>query len=233
MSATTIEASRQLVLTRLGAPRPLLPGARYRHDSPRCWRVDDRYGRYFEESAADPTQELERFIAFLEGEREHDYQAFHYGRELLLEDLPVHVEYPREDPEPGFGPTEPTPASPRKLPRWSRRKAAKPTKQEQAAALSARLRARVLERLGRPRGSLPGEATVLTSSPAVDEISAQIDELAHRTLSEAAVDEAIDRIAALRERDWQAFCHGRDELLSLLPIELEPSADPDHGMDAP
>ncbi|MFO7562203.1 MAG: hypothetical protein R6X02_06140 [Enhygromyxa sp.] len=224
---TTIEASRQLVLARLGAPLALLSGARYRHSSARCPQIYERYGQYVDDSlmGEDPKQALDHFIAFLEREREHDYDAFHYGRELLLGDLSIEVECPSDDPEPGEGP-EPEPesrlASPpprRKLPSWSRRK---PAKRKSAAPLRyAPLRARVFERLGRPQGRLPGEATMLTSSPALLETFAYFDELEYRAISEQVVDEAIERLAALRERDWQAFYYGRNELLSRLPVELE------------
>jgi hypothetical protein len=221
---TTIEASRQLVLARLGAPLPLLSGARYRYDSAQIRQIYERYGQYIDDAlmgGGDPEEALDHFIAFLEGQREHDYVAFHYGRELLLDHLSVPIECPCDDPEPDEAPSESnlaSPPPPRELPRWSRRK---PKRREAAPLAQVRLRARVLDRLGRPYGRLPGEGIMLTRSPALGEMIAYFDDLQYRTTGEGVVDEAIERVAALRERDWQAFYYGRDELLSLLPVELE------------
>ena len=208
-------AARQLVLARLGTPAPLRPGERYRYRSPRREAVYRRFDRYIEESLiARRPNALASFIAARELERERDSDAFQYGRELLLDNLEIYVEFPESDPEPTADPLPPTRS--RELPRWSRRRPAKTPKQ---------LRAIVLEKLGRPHPRLPGESYLIRSGVALDEVRELIDSLEYAPLSRAVLEDAIARIAP-RERDWEAFCFGRAELLSLLPVELElPASD--------
>lgn len=224
----TIQASRQLVLARLGSPLPELPGETYQHRTPERGRIYARYGQFVDQAFMNdqPEQALESFVAFLEAERETNYEAFYFGRELLLADLPVDIEYPSDDPDPAaFAPASTT-AERRELPGWSRRK---PARRKPASRKIEQLRARVLERLGRPHGQLPGECVLLTSSPALDQVEEYFEPFEYAPINERQIDRAIERLAALREYDWQAFYHGRERLLSLLPVKLELPKPPAPG----
>jgi hypothetical protein len=218
---SSIHAARQLVLARLGTPAPLRAGERYRYRSPRLEAVYRRFDRYIEEALITRRPSaLVDFIVALEAERERDYEAFHYGRELLLDNLEIHVEFPQADPDPTVAAEPLPPTRSCELPRWSRRRPAKTPRQ---------LRAIVLERLGRPHPRLPGESRLIRSTVAIAEVRELIDSLEHTPLSRAVIEDAIAQIASLRERDWQAFCFGRAELLSLLPIECEVPIAPAAG----
>lgn len=228
---SAIHASRQFVLDRIGTPAAQLPGESYRHNAQVRERIYDRYDQYIDEALLQrrPEQALESFLVFLEAERDRDYEAFHYGRELLLGDLSIHVQYPRTDPEPQPKPNPSGESQPqvaatsvalRKLPRWSRRKPARPRGKPCRFGIE-HLRARVLQRLGWPHGSIPGECALLTGSDALTEITEFFDQFDSAPITEALVDEAIERLTVLRERDWDAFCYGRTELLGLLPVTVD------------
>lgn len=211
-----IDTARQLVLARLGAPCPLLPGESHCYRSANRARIYERFDAYIDEALFRdrPEQALEDFLGFLEGERERDYEAFHFGRDLLLNNLETYVELPESDPEPSVAPVDPSDdVGRRKLPRWSRRKPAR--------AKPHQLRARVLGRLGRPTGRLPGEGYMLMGNPALDRIQEHFDGIEYMPITERMVDEGIALLASMRERDWQAFCVGRERLLGLLPCEVE------------
>lgn len=213
---TDIQTLRHLVLARLGSPTPLLPGERYATDSPTLERTYDRYCDFLDECYGDEPgmsqAAVDRFVTELEAVRARDVAAFYYGRDLLLGELPVFVELPASDPEPSPVPTPDESAKPApQQPRWSRK----------PRVDAPRLRQRVLDCLGRPSGVLPGESYVLGSSPELDRMRELIDRLEYGELSQRTVDEAIHILLDLRERDWEAFCFGRAELLSMLPIQLE------------
>jgi hypothetical protein len=61
---------------------------------------------------------------------------------------------------------------------------------------------------------------MLTSTPELMEMISYFDDLEHR-LDVRVIDEAIERLEVMRGRDWEAFYYGRNELLSLLRVELE------------
>lgn len=217
---TDTHSSRQLVLARLGTPAAQLPGESYRHSAPTRERIYARYGEYIDMALLEdrPEQALEEFLVFLEAERERDYEAFHYGRELLVADLYDHIEYPSSDPDPQPVAPPLIAVARQKLPRWSRRK---PARDRPGCVKPQQLRARVLERLGWPHGFVPGECTLLTDSSALDEVRIYFDQFDYLPITESLVDDAIERLVAMREREWQAFCYGRNELLSLLPITVD------------
>ncbi|WP_146158473.1 hypothetical protein [Enhygromyxa salina] len=219
---TDIQTHRQLVLARLGAPAAQISGESYRHRSRELDRIYDRFGEYVDESVIEgrPEQALESFITYLEAEREHDYEAFHYGRELLLDDLCVYVERPTSDPDPEPV-AVPSTTETRALPRWSRRTSARGARGARGKFKPALLRARVLEQLGHPHGRIPGEGWILDGTAALDEITEYFDQFDYTPFTAAHLDEALERLIAMRERDFQAFYYGRGELLGLLPIKVD------------
>ena len=199
---TDFQALRDHVLARLGSPVPTLPGEHLRAPSS-DWAYD-RWEDFCDETDGEVDLEaVEAFTADLEAVRESDPAAFEAGRTMLLGSLPVFVEL-TDDAE-----TDP-PSAIRATPARGRLGANQKI---------ARMRARVLERLGRPQGSLPGEGYSLRDSPALMQVRSLCEALEYQ-LDERNLDRVIEQLAALRLRDPQAFCFGRIELLRLLPVEV-------------
>ena len=217
---SSIHAARHLVLARLGAPKPLLPGERIVHRSPQLERIYRRYEQYIDEGviAGRLAEAIESFVRFLEAERERDFDAFDYGRELLLANLEVHVEHPPAPSEHGPG-SRPAPVARRS------RKRLRLFRHSSPASKHAAMRQRVLDALGCPEPRLPGECYLLDGGPALHEAMSLCDRLEEQPLTPRVLDEVISCIARLRRRDWQAFCLGRSTLLELLPcaVELAPA----------
>lgn len=137
---TDIQALREFVISRLGSPEPLLPGEYYEGGTPSTNWAYRRWEQYLDETDYELDAEgVERFVVDLEAKRERDFQAFHAGRDLLLDALPMMIEFP-SDPEPGH--VAPT---------------TKVVARSRGAFEIVRLREKVVARLGRPTGLLPGD----------------------------------------------------------------------------
>lgn len=206
---TDFQAHRDFVISRLGCPERLLPGEHYRGGTPSSKWGYQRWEQYLDENDYETTTEgIARFVADLEAMRERDFPAFHHGRGMLLGELPVMIEE-LDDPNPTL---------------------ALPTTKVQVRSrqqlVATRLREKVLGRLGRPAGIVPGENYWVSDSPGVQAMIELGDHL-DLDISERAIDRGIELVAALRARDRPAFCLGRTSLLQAVSIQLElPTRDP-------
>jgi hypothetical protein len=206
---TDFQALRTFVFSRLASPERLLPGEHYRAGTPSSNWGYRRWEQYLDDNDYKTSAEgVARFVEDLEAMRGRDFRAFHYGRGMLLGELPIMV-----DPDPVFAPEPPS--------------TTKVQVRSRAQLVVARLREKVIQRLGRPTGTLPGESFYLVDSSGVWAM-VQLHDHLESDISERAIDRAIEQIAALRERDRPAFDFGRNGLLEQLSVQLElPDRDPD------